>query len=74
LKFSLTPSKVLNSISPLPRIYVNKTTKKQQATVLTSTELSKNKQELKEKAEREKRKVEGGPQSSSMNQKKQSLP
>jgi hypothetical protein len=50
---------------------VNKTTKKQRPTVLTSPEYIKNKQELEEgKAEREKGKIEGGPQTSSMDKKK----
>jgi hypothetical protein len=59
---------VLNIISPLPHILVKKTTKKQQAAVLTSSKFITNKQELKEaKAERKKLKWNNGrsPQTSS---------
>jgi hypothetical protein len=74
LKPPVPPFKALNGISPLPRISVNKGTKKQEATVLATSEFIKSTQELKEaKAEGGKRKMEGGPQTSNMNQKRQSF-
>jgi hypothetical protein len=67
----LAPSEVLRRIKPVPHISVNKTTEKQQATGLTFSEFVKSKQELKEaKAERGKRKVQCGPETSSMNKRK----
>jgi hypothetical protein len=61
---------MLCNISPLPHIPVKKTTKKQEATVLTSSEFTGNKQLKKSKAERGKRKVEQGLPNSSTNKKK----
>jgi hypothetical protein len=66
----LTPSKMLCNISPLPHIPVKKTTKKQEATVLMSSEFTGNKQLKKSKAERGKRKMEQGLSNSSTNKKK----
>jgi len=56
LKTLLTPSEVLNKIIPIPHIPVKKPIKKQQDTVLTSSEFIENKQKLKDaKAKKEKK-------------------
>jgi hypothetical protein len=56
------PSKALDKIGPAPHIPEKKTTKEQHATVLTTSQIIKNKQELEEtKAETEKGKWKEAP-------------